>query len=119
MKFKTDENLPLEVATLFREEGFDCKTVWDEALSGASDQTISQRVRDESRVLLTLDLDFANIRAYFPGEYVGIIVLRPQTHDKATVLADVGNLIRTLHDRNPSGELWIVQRDRIRVRGSH
>jgi predicted nuclease of predicted toxin-antitoxin system len=119
VNFKTDENLPLEVALLFREEGFDCTTVWDEALEGASDETISERVREETRVLLTLDLDFANIRAYPPGEHVGIIVLRPPTQDKATVLAYVRNLVQALRHRNPSGELWIVQRDRIRFRGSH
>ena len=42
--------------------------------------------RIKSRVLLTLDLDFANIRAYPPERYPGIIVLRLKTQDKATVI---------------------------------
>jgi predicted nuclease of predicted toxin-antitoxin system len=78
VKFKTDENLPLEAALILRDADFDCETVWDEALSGASDQTIAERVRQESRVLLTLDLELANLRAYLPNDYVGIIVLRPK-----------------------------------------
>ncbi len=35
-------------------------------LSGAPDDVISASARAESRVLLTLDTDFANIRAYPP-----------------------------------------------------
>ncbi len=116
MKFKTDENLPLEAALALREAGFSCETVWDEALSGATDQTIALRIREESRILVTLDLDFSNIQAYPPDQYVAIIVLRPKIQDKATVLAYIQRLIALLRERTPAGELWIVQRDRIRVR---
>jgi len=116
VKFKTDENLPLESASILRDAGFDCETVWDEALSGAADQTIAARIREEGRILVTLDLDFSNIQAYPPDEYIGIIVLRPKTQDKATVAAYIHRLITLLRERTPAGELWIVQRDRIRVR---
>ena len=60
VKFKTDENLPLESSTVLRERGFDAQTVWDEDLSGAEDRVIAARVKSEGRILLTLDLDFAN-----------------------------------------------------------
>jgi uncharacterized protein (DUF433 family)/predicted nuclease of predicted toxin-antitoxin system len=73
---QTDENLPVEAAATLRECGFDAETVWDENLSGSDDQMISARVRSEGRILLRLDLDFANIRAYPPHEHPGIIVLR-------------------------------------------
>jgi predicted nuclease of predicted toxin-antitoxin system len=82
LKFKTDENLPLEAATTLRGSGFDVETVWDESLSGADDETIANSVRAEARILLTLDLDFANIRAYPPEQHPGIIVLRLKTQDK-------------------------------------
>jgi hypothetical protein len=49
------------------------RRVW---LSGAEDATIAVRCRTEGRILITLDLDFANIRAYPPAEYAGIIILR-------------------------------------------
>ena len=91
MKFKTDENLPLEAATTLRELGFDVETVWDERLSGAADATVASRLAQEARVLITLDLDFANIRAYPPERYAGIVVLRPKTQDKPTVVAYIPN----------------------------
>ena len=49
MKFKTDENLPLEASAVLRERGFDAETVWDEDLSGAKDRVIAARVRTEGR----------------------------------------------------------------------
>lgn len=65
---------------------------------------------------MTLDLDFANIRAYPPGEHSGIIVLRLLRQDKATVLKYMKRLTAALENRNPNGELWIVDGDRIRCR---
>jgi len=85
VKFKTDENLPLEASAVLRERGFDAEPVWDEQLSGADDWVIAARVQSEGRILLTLDLDFANIQAYRPDQYAGIIVLRLEKQDKATV----------------------------------
>lgn len=116
MKFKLDENLPLEVAFQLRELGFDAETVWDEHLSGADDQTVSNRAHTEGRVLITLDLDFANVQAYPPEQHSGIVVLRIKTQDKPSVLAYVEKMVAVLERRDPVGELWIVERDRVRFR---
>ncbi len=116
MRFKTDENLPVEAAQTLRSSGFDAETVWDEDLSGSDDEVIAGRVRGEGRVLLTLDLDFANIRAYPPAQHPGIIVLRLKSQNKATVIAYVRRIAAALGRRSPVGELWIVERDRIRFR---
>lgn len=116
MKFKTDENLPIEAATTLREAGFDADTVWDEALSSTADEILADRARSEARVLVMLDLDFANIQAYPPDRHAGIIVLRPNKQDKSTVVALLRRTIAVLQERSPVGELWIVQRDRIRFR---
>ena len=76
MKLKIDENLPGECAEILRDGGFEADRVADERLTGAEDSAIAVRSQAEGRVLITLDLDFANIRAYPPAEYAGIIVLR-------------------------------------------
>ncbi len=116
MKFKVDENLPQEVATLLKQHGFEADSVWDEKLSGTDDDALLSRVREEGRTLITLDRDFADIRAYPPGLNNGIIVLRLKTQDKETVLAYTKRVIRMLAIRSPKAELWIVEQDRIRFR---
>ena len=116
MKFKIDENLPAEAADILRVAGFAADTVGDENLSGKDDAVVAGTSRSESRILVTLDLDFANIRAYPPGEHAGIVILRIKRQDKVTVLAYCRRLATALGMRNPTGELWIVDGNRIRFR---
>jgi len=116
LKLKIDENLPAECAEILNHGGLHADTVADEGLTGADDSKLAAESRSEGRVLVTLDLDFANIRAYPPAEYAGIIVLRPKRQDKQSVLALVHRFALVLVNRPPAGELWIVEPDRIRFR---
>jgi predicted nuclease of predicted toxin-antitoxin system len=116
VRFKIDENLPAEAAEILKSAGFDAHTVADEDLAGAHDETVADASRSEARILVTLNLDFANIRAYPPGEHAGIVVLRVKHQDKVTVLIYLRRLIMALARRSPSGELWIVDGNRIRFR---
>ena len=116
MTFKLDENLPAEAATLLRASGFAADTVRDQRIAGARDEDLADVVRRENRVLITLDLDFSNIRAYPPEAYSGIIVLRVRRQDKRTVLAVLRRAVGVLSRQSPAGRLWIVEADRIRCR---
>jgi len=116
LRFKVDENLPCECAAILRDAGFDAETVTDEQLSGADDFVVADRCRKENRVLVTLDLDFANIRAYPPSHYSGIIVVRSKAQDKATLMGLVRQFLPILNQTSPEKQLWIVEQDRIRYR---
>jgi len=116
LKLKIDENLPADCAVLLRNAGFEADTVADERMAGADDNVIASRSQAEERVLVTLDLDFSNVRAYPPAQHAGIIVLRPKRQDKRTVLALMERIVLALTNRTPAGELWIVEADRIRFR---
>ena len=116
MKFKTDENLPVEVVDLLQDAGYDAVTVFDQELTGEIDRTIAHVCQQEQRVLLTLDLDFADIRAYPPQQYAGIVVLRSRRQDKQVVLALAERVIKALKNEALSQKLWIVDEQRIRIR---
>ena len=118
MRSKIDENLPMEAAALLQAAGWDCSTVYDEGLNGAEDARISAACRAEERVLFTLDQDFADIRAYPPTDYMGIVVLRPRDPHREAVLQLLRRALRVLERDWSSNRLWIVEPDRIRVRGS-
>ena len=47
MQFKTDENLPIEVAARLRSEGYDALSVLEQGLGGASDQRLMETCRGE------------------------------------------------------------------------
>jgi predicted nuclease of predicted toxin-antitoxin system len=78
-RFKVDENLPREAQALLRNAGHDAQTVYDECLVGHTDARILDVCLNEERVLITLDLDFSDIRQYPPSSHSGIWVLRPET----------------------------------------
>jgi predicted nuclease of predicted toxin-antitoxin system len=94
MKFKIDENLPLEVADLFNQANYNAMTVLEENLSGATDAILASICQKELRVLITLDTDFAYIRNYPPKDFYGIIVLRVKHQDKNYILKMMTKLIR-------------------------
>jgi hypothetical protein len=116
VKFKTDENLPIEAAATLREAGFDAETIWDEKLSGADDQVVASTSRNEGRNLLTLDLvrqhsSVPTARAS-RDHRAGL-----KYQDKLTIITYVRRLAAALARRSPAGELWIVEGKRIRFRG--
>ena len=116
MRFKIDENLPIEACGILADAGHDAASVFDQNLSGASDPQVQHVCRLEDRVIVTLDLDFANVRAYPPGESPGIVVLRLARQDKDRVLAAIGDMVSMLDAESPEQCLWIVEDDRIRIR---
>lgn len=93
MRFKIDENLPPIASKILQDSGHDAITVLDQKMGGKSDFVISEAVRNEERTLITLDLDFADIRTYPPGNYSGIIVLRLHRQDKSTALLVLRRLL--------------------------
>jgi len=117
MQFKSDENLPVEVKEILATAGHDTMTVHDQKMVGKPDSFVAAVCREECRSLLTLDLDFSDIRAYPPANFHGIIVLRPRTLAKPAVLALVSQLIPLLGTEPLQGKLWIVQENGLRIRG--
>jgi len=66
-RFKLDENLPRDVEGLLGEAGHDVETALSERLGGEPDRKVFDASRCEDRILVTLDLDFADIRLYPPS----------------------------------------------------
>jgi predicted nuclease of predicted toxin-antitoxin system len=86
MKFKLDENLPTEAAVMLHEAGHDALTVIDQNMGRKADEYIVDICLQERRALITLDLDFADIKTYTPSNYHGIFVLRGKMQSRSKVL---------------------------------
>jgi predicted nuclease of predicted toxin-antitoxin system len=71
VKLKLDENVHTDVAPALRALGHDVLTVHDQGLAGHPDADIARAVQQEQRVLVTFDLDFADIRRYPPSRSSG------------------------------------------------
>lgn len=116
LRFKIDENVPVDAAQVLRAAGYDTHTVYDEALSGASDPSVAAACAREVRVLVTLDLDFSDLRAYPLGTHPGIVVLRPRAPDRQSTLALLARIVPLFACEPMAGCLWMVDAERVRVR---
>lgn len=114
-RFKLDENLPRDAMAPFRDAGHDVEGALDEQLGGQSDAIVFAACQRETRILVTLDLDFADVRQYPPGEHAGIWV-RPSTQSIAHLLELIRGGLELRTRESSERHLWIVERDRIRIR---
>ncbi|MFA5055862.1 MAG: DUF5615 family PIN-like protein [Dehalococcoidia bacterium] len=116
MEFKVDENLPIEAAELLREAGYDAATVLEQGLGGGDDAEVAALCKKEKRALITLDVDFSDIRSYPPKDYHGLVVLRLKYLDKAHVLDALKMVVPKFAKEPLAHHMWIVEEGRIRIR---
>ena len=79
MKFKLDENLPVELVADLRGLGHEADTVADEGLCGAADPAVVDAAFASDRILFTLDKGIANLQRYPLHRHAGIVLFRPDT----------------------------------------
>ncbi len=82
MKFKLDENLPLELAEDLTRLGHDTDTVVSEGLAGSDDATVVRAARLSERILLTLDKGVASLIVH--PKTGGIVLFRPDPSGDGT-----------------------------------
>lgn len=116
MNFKIDENLPVAFLEVLSSAGHDAVTVGQEGLGGASDPRVSEACRAEKRILVTLDLDFADIRTYPPETHSGMLVFRVERQDRERLLRLLRDVLPMLSPAALRKRLWIVEDGRVRIR---
>lgn len=116
LRFKLDENIPRRVESGLRDVGNDVETAQSEGLAGVLDPHLLAACIAEDRILVTLDLDFADIRTYPPGSHRGVWVLRPAEQSFASILELALAGVRLASVERTGGQLWVIDQRRIRIR---
>jgi hypothetical protein len=116
VRFKRDENLPADAESLLRNVGHDVDTVLSEGLGGRPDPMVLAAAKFEGRVLVTLDLDFSNVRQYPPSDYCGIWVLRPHTQSIANTLGPLARALALVETETVHARLWVIEPGQVRIR---
>ncbi len=117
LKFKIDENLPIEIVECLRQNNYDAFTVEEQGLKGATDLSIAAICKKEDRIIVTLDTDFTDVRTYPPEEYSGIIVLRIKMQSRQHIIKVFTQTVPLLTSEPINNCLWIVEENRLRIRG--
>jgi predicted nuclease of predicted toxin-antitoxin system len=76
MKLKLDENLPHRLVSLLSDLGHEVHSVFEEGLIGHLDNAIWAAAQQESRFLITQDMDFSDLRIFASGSHHGLLLVR-------------------------------------------
>ena len=107
MRFKVDENLPVEAVESGR-LGHDAMSIYDQEMVGSSDLQAASVCKSEQRALITLDLDCVDIRTCPPADHPGIIVLRPRVLAKPTIIALLDQVLPRTFSLFNGASVWTV-----------
>jgi predicted nuclease of predicted toxin-antitoxin system len=116
MRVKLDENVSRSLKQLLVAQGHDVCTATDEGLLAQPDPVIAAAAARESRILLTLDVEFADVRKYPPGKHPGIILFRPHAYGVGAVNRFIEAFIRENDVAALEKCVVVVDPGRVRVR---
>ena len=116
MKIKLDENISRHLKQPLTEVGHTVFTAAEQGLLGRRDQEVAAAASVEGCVLLTLDLEFGDLRKYPPGSHPGVILFRPQTLGPLAVSRFVVDFVRHADLQELAGCVVAAEPGRVRVR---
>ncbi len=116
MKLKLDENLSRHLKPVLMELEHDVMTAADENLLSRPDTEVARAAFGEGYMLLTLDIEFADLRKYPPGSHPGIILFRPALLSPLSVNRFIADFIRATDLNKLAGCVAVVDPIHVRVR---
>jgi predicted nuclease of predicted toxin-antitoxin system len=116
MNLKLDENLSRHLKDILKKYRHEVLTAADQGLLSRFDTEIAEAAKIEDMMLLTLDLEFADLRKYPPGNHPGIILFRPRSLGPLAVNRFIEEFVADTDLTPLKGSLVIVEPNRVRVR---
>ncbi len=116
MKFLLDANIPYSTVEIFP-KNHKVFHVRDLGLAQATDERIIAWAKRNKAVLITRDLDFANIFNFPPKNYFGIVVIRtPYFYSAKEIKRILNGFIAKFDLKTLPRAIVIVEEGRIRIR---
>ena len=116
MRFLIDMGIGTRVAAWLRDRGHEVSHLREENLNRLPDPEIFQKALAEHRVILTQDLDFAEITALSRSETVSVVVLRLRNYRSQHVIRRLRTVLPAVMDELQQGAIVSVEEARYRVR---
>lgn len=118
MSLLVDHCVPRKFVRLLVEWGYVATPLAEHAATDSPDPDVLALAQQLDAVLLTVDLDFANILDYPPGNYAGIVVMRYDINEEAALAVSLRQALEDLYRDALRGVLVIIEAQRYRIRRS-
>ena len=119
LRFFTDHCVPNSIIRVLRDAGYEVLRLTDYIPADSIDSVVVSKAQELDAILVSLDADFADIVAYPPAMYSGIIALQVGNHPE--VIPRLAVELKDYLSAHPDmshydGKLLLVEAHRIRVR---
>jgi len=116
MRFMVDMPLSPLLAEWLQREGHEAVHVFDIGLGKAPDTEIIARAREESRIIVTADLDFGRLLALAGSSSPGMILLRGGNYSDEQMLRLMKRALTTVSTDQLLDSMVVVDRKSVRRR---
>lgn len=116
MNILLDHCVPRRYLRLIQSWGHTATSLSQHLVPDVDDTVVIALAEKLDAVLLTIDLDFANILDYPPADYGGIIVMRYSVADEAAIDQTLKSALEDLTQADLQGALVIISVHRYRIR---
>jgi predicted nuclease of predicted toxin-antitoxin system len=116
MQFLADMGISLRTVEWLREKGYNFVHLRDEGLQRLPDPEILEKARLESRILLTIDLDFAQLLAISRSSLPSVILFRLGNDNYNQINDCLNILLESYTEDLQSGSMISVNSKSFRVR---
>ena len=116
MTILLDHCVPHRYLRLIRMWSFPVELMSTHIPADSPDTKVIALAQSLDAVLLTVDLDFANILNYPPGQYGGLIVMRYHVQDESALDATLKQALDDLYRDNLRYSLVIIDSTHYRIR---
>ncbi|MEH2082794.1 MAG: DUF5615 family PIN-like protein [Nostoc sp.] len=116
MKFLVDMGISLRTVSWLRSDGYDVVHLRDEGLRRLPDNKILIKARTEGKILLTIDLDFAQLLAVSGDSLPSVILFRLGNDNYDAINKRLTNVLSECQEDLEVGAIVSVSNETFRVR---
>ena len=116
MRFLVDVGVSLSTVKVLREKGHDAVHLREQVPQRLPDEKILEKARQESRIILTFDLDFADLLALGMAQSPSVMIFRLNDETPASVIPRMLSVIQERRQELEEGAIIMVEDSRYRLR---
>jgi predicted nuclease of predicted toxin-antitoxin system len=119
LRFLADHCVPRSIVQTLRDAGHDVFALSEHLLRDSDDAAVIAKAQELDAILVSLNGDFADITAYPPSRYKGIVALQVRNHPEVVpplMTRLITHLAAHPEMSDYEGRLLLVEAHRIRIR---